>query len=75
MTRKSMNITPEMRDNYAINSLIRKEYDASKDEFRPLLDGDGSPVIIPGVVDLQPRQTYNQNCIVRKISRNEYAYA
>ena len=74
MTRKLKNITPEMRDNYMINPLIRKEYDPIKDEFHPLLDDNGNPVIVPGVVDLQPRKEYNQACFVRAISQNEYAY-
>lgn len=75
MIIKPTSITSEMCKNYFTNALIRKEYDSIKNEFRTKLDKDGNPEVVPITIDLQPRKTYNQNCIVRKISRNEYAYA
>ena len=75
MLVKSSNIAPEMRDNYIINPLARKLFNPDKGESVPLLDCCDEPVIVSDIVDLQPRKEYNQNCIVRKISRKEYAYA
>ena len=77
MTIKIENITPEMRDNYIIKPLVKKVAIDFKEraEYPPLLDKNGNPVIIQGMADIKPKIAYTEHNFVRKISRNEYAYA